>query len=182
MAEFEVSAMNLAAMVRALQPGGLLEPVRAQLKPATAAAIDNPHGSRWHPGDVAVDLWETIVRVHGPERLEAMNLKLTADSFGPVVRPLVMVALALGGRSPATVFSRLGDASKVATRGVEVTWEPDGPSAGRVSFAYGREMPPVVVEYGWRGVMRFGEELTGKIFAFRFEPQSDRRFVFHVSW
>ncbi|MEW6433633.1 MAG: hypothetical protein AB1730_19165 [Myxococcota bacterium] len=183
MPAFEVSAMNLSALTRALEARGLLDRVKAAVKPETRAALDDPMSARWHPGAVAVDTWQAIVDAEGPAQLEALNLKVTAESFGPVVRPLVKVALALGGSSPATVFARLNDAIKVATRGVTVTWTPSGAQAGQVAFEYPCAMPPVVVEHGWRGVMRFGEELTGKTLRFeRFEVASDRRFVFHVAW
>lgn len=183
MPAFEVSAMNLSSLARALEARGLLDGVKAAVKPETRAALDDPMSSRWHAGAVAVDAWQAIVDAEGPAQLEALNLKVTAESFGPVVRPLVKVALALGGSSPATVFGRLNDAIKVATRGVTVTWTPSGAQAGQVAFEYPCAMPPVVVEHGWRGVMRFGEELTGKTFRFeRFEAASDRRFVFHVAW
>lgn len=183
MDDFEVSAMNLAGLAKALTARGLIDRVKAEVQPATRAALENPMSARWHPGAVAVDAWEAIIKVDSPAQLEALNLKLTAESFGPIVRPLVKVALALGGSSPANVFARLNDAIRVATRGVTVTWTASSPTSGQVAFEYGRAMPPVVVEHGWRGVMRFGEELTGKTFRFeRFEAASDRRFVFHVSW
>lgn len=183
MDDFEVSAMNLSGLVKALTSRGLIEKVKAEVRPETLAALENPMSARWHPGALAVDVWNAVIKVDGPQQYEALNLKLTSESFGPVVRPLIKVALALGGSSPATIFSRLNDAIKVATRGVTVSWAPSGPTAGQVTFEYPCAVPPPVVEHGWRGVMRFGEELTGKTFRFeRFEIASDRRFVFHVAW
>lgn len=183
MGDFEVSSMNLSSLVRALTARGLLEKVLAEVKPETKAALDNPLLQKWHPGAVAVDAWQAIVTVAGAAQLEALNLKVTSESFGPVVRPLVKVALALGGSSPATFFSRFADGLKVATRGVTATWTATGRQSGQVAFEYPCPVPPVVVEYGWRGVMRFGEELTGKTIRFeRFEVASDRRFVFHLAW
>lgn len=183
MADFEVSAMNLGGLVKALKARGLFERVKAEVRPETRAVLEDPMSARWHPSPVALDAWNAVIKVDGPSQYEALNLKLTAESFGPVVRPLLKVALALGGSSPATIFGRLNDAIKVATRGVTVTWTPSGPAAGQVAFEYPCPVPPPVVEFGWRGVMRFGEELTGKTLRFeRFEAVSDRRFVFHVAW
>jgi len=180
---FEVSAMNLSSLVRALQVRGLLEKVLEVVQPETRAVLSNPMQAKWHPGAYAVDTWLAVIKVGGPAQLEALNLKVTAESFGPIVRPLVKVALALGGSSPATVFSQLNNAVKVATRGVTISWTPESKTSGQVAFNYPQSVPPEVVEHGWRGVMRFTEELTGKTLRFeRFEVVDEWSFVFYVAW
>lgn len=182
--DFEVSATNLAGLMKALEADGSAAKVLSLVSAPTQAILKMPHAQRWHPGAVAVEAWSAIIDAFGAPRLEQLNLLITRQSFGPIVRPLVKVALALGGNSPATVLARLDDAIKVATRNVKVTWVAGGPTAGTVSFEYPRAMPrPDVVEYGWRGAMRFGEELTGKPIRFgAFQCDSDRRFTFPVSW
>lgn len=182
--DFEVSATNLAGLVKALEADGSAAKVMARLSAPTQAILKMPHAQRWHPGVVAVETWSAIIDSLGAPKLEQLNLMLTRQSFGPIVRPLVKVALALGGNSPATVLARLDDAIKVATRNVHVTWTAAGPRNGTVTFEYPRAMPRSdVVEYGWRGAMRFGEELTGKALQFGpFQCESDRRFTFPVSW
>ncbi|MER2561072.1 MAG: hypothetical protein ABTQ32_10150, partial [Myxococcaceae bacterium] len=103
--DFEVSAMNLAALVKALQADGSAAKVLGRVAPQTRAVLEMPHGQRWHPGVIAVETWGAIIDTSGGPKLEALNLALTRQSFGPIIRPLVKVALALGGSSPATVLA-----------------------------------------------------------------------------
>jgi hypothetical protein len=133
---------------------------------------------------VAVETWSATIDVFGGPRFEALNLALTRQSFGPIVTPLLRVTLALGGSSPASVLSRLNDAIKVATRNVTVTWKASSSQSGAVTFEYPLSLPRSdFVEFGWRGAMRFGDELTGKRLVFgAFVADSDRRFTFPVSW
>lgn len=182
--DFEVSATNLGGLAKALTAQGLLEKLAPRLAPATLEILRRPHERRWHPGAVALETWGAIIDVAGAPAFEALNLKLTRDSFGPIVKPLLKVVLALGGSSPATVLSRLDDTIMVATKGVKVTWTPSGKDSGTVIFEYPCPMPRQdVVEFGWRGAMRFGEELTGKPLVFApVERRSDRAFAFPVRW
>jgi hypothetical protein len=133
---------------------------------------------------VGVEVWGAIIDAFGAPKLEELNLLLTQQSFSRIVRPFVKVALALGGNSPATILAQLDDAIKVATRHVRVVWVAAGPQGGAVTFEYPRPMlRSDVVEYGWRGVMRFGGELTGKPLRFGpFQRESAQRFTFPVSW
>lgn len=176
--------MNLAALVKALQADGSAAKVLERVSAPTRAVLQMPHGQRWHPGAIAVETWGAIIDTSGAPKLEALNLALTRQSFGPIIRPLVKVALALGGSSPATVLARLDDAIKVATRNVHATWKSDDAQSGSITFEYPRAMTRTdVVEFGWRGAMRFGEELTGKPLQFgSFQILSDRRFTFPVRW
>lgn len=180
---FEVSGINLSALAKVLQAEGLYAQVAAEVAPETRLVLERPLLSTWHPGRHGEALWAAVIKVGGPAKLEELNLKLTRQSFGPVVRPLVKVALALTGSSPATLFSRLNEAVKVATRGLNVTWAPRSASAGDLTFEYPGPIDRAVVEHGWRGVIRFGEELISQSVRFDgFEALSDRRFVFHISW
>lgn len=182
--DFEVSATNLAALAKALKADGSSETVLARLSAPTRAVLEMPHAVQWHPGAVAVEVWGAVIDAFGAPKLEELNLLLTRQSFGPIVRSFVKVALALRGNSPATVLSQFDEAIKVATRHVRVAWVAAGPQGGTVSFEYPRPMlRSDVVEYGWRGVMRFGGELTGKQVAFgTFQCESPQRFSFPVSW
>lgn len=180
---FDVSATTMTAIQKALREAGQYEPVRAALGAEAQRVLDEPNGTRWHPGAVANEVWAAIVQVAGPAGLEALNLRMTQKSFGPIVRPLLKVALALGGNSPATIFKRLGEALHVAMRGVQVTWAASGPSAGNLTFEYPVAMANVVVESSWRGVLRFSEELTGVPLRFDgFAADGERRFTFRLSW
>jgi hypothetical protein len=156
---FEVSAMQVAGFAKALGTLGLAEQVRARVAPSTLAALNQPYGARWHPGQVVVDVSDAIVAVGGPSALEAVTYEMTKQSFGPVVRPLLSVMLALTGNSPASLFSRLHQTVGVAMRGVEVDWAATGERGGTLSLTYPITLPPESLNT-WRGVVRFLFELA----------------------
>ncbi len=150
--------------------------------PAASAALNDPRSSRWFDGAIALDVLTTIVRVAGKEKLSDLNLRMSRDSLINIARPLVKVALAIGGHSPATLLSRLNTFAQIAQRGVSIAWAA-APSGGRLTFTYDCDMPADVVQYAWSGVIRFGDELTGKTTRVdRFEVVDARHFTFHLSW
>lgn len=179
--DFEVSAVNVAAMDKAL--GARREEVYALISEQSRAIHRAPHSARWHSGRLAVEAWVAIVKLGGKQWLEDLNYELTSRSFGPIVTPLIKIGLTLSGSSPASIFARLGDTVTVALRGVTFEWKAAGPSAGAETITYPCAMPADAVEAGWKGVFRVGSDLTGKtIRVDRFEAESDRRFRFEVSW
>lgn len=155
---FEVSAMHVAGMGKALEKVGQLAAVLQQVSAATRAALERPYDARWHPGAVLVETSDALLALGGAPALEAMTYEMTRQSFGPVLRPLISVALALTGNDPAAIFSRVGESLKVAMRGVDVTWEP-AERSGMLSLTYPVPLPPDSVA-SWRGVVRFLFELA----------------------
>lgn len=181
--DFELSAMNLSAMDKALKAAGRREEVYALLSPEARASFEDPHSARWHPGRFAVEAWMAIIKLSGMPWLEELNYQLTRQSFGPVVGPLVKIGLTLSGSSPASIFSRLGDLVSLALRGPVFEWKAAGPQGGAETISYPCAVPADAVEAGWRGIFRVGGEMTGKtIRVEKFEAESDRRFRFEVSW
>lgn len=162
--------MHVAGFVAAARELGLLEKAEPQLTAETRAVLANPYGAKWVSMHVIQDLTAALARVHGPECLDELNLRMTRNSLGKLVLPMLRVALAITGRSPATIFSRLDDSVKVAMKGVSATWLAKGPNAGMVTLRY-PEAPPAVVHHAWRGVFRFGFEITerqGRLTAHRY--------------
>jgi hypothetical protein len=105
-----------------------------------------------------IECSEAVAAARGDDALEAMSYVMTRNSFGPVLRPLVSVALALGGGDPAALFARIGDGLKMAMRGVDVTWREDERA---LFLRYKVQLPDGVVA-SWRGVARFLFELAGR--------------------
>lgn len=181
--DFELSGTNLSAFHKALGTTGKLDAVVALLSPEAREAFAAPHAVRWHPGRVGVEVWRAAVTVGGPGLLEDLNHRLTRDSFGPIVGPLVRIALTLSGGSPASVFARMGDAIALALRGVRFEWAARPPNAGTITLTYPQAMPLDVVEHGWRGIIRAAGEMAGKRVAVsRFVAEEDRRFRFELGW
>ena len=70
--DFEVSAMNLAALVKALRADGSAAKVLERVSPQTRGVLEMPHGQRWHPGAIAVETWGAIIDTSGAPKLEAL--------------------------------------------------------------------------------------------------------------
>jgi hypothetical protein len=64
------------------------------------------------------------------------------ERFGPIVLPMLKSSLAASNRSPATILKKLNELVKVAMRGIEIVFQPDGTSAGILQVAYPRPVAP----------------------------------------
>jgi hypothetical protein len=156
---YEVSSVHLTAFLKTARAMGALESVLPRLSPATRAVVDRPSDAKWFSAQVIKELTEQVANVSGGELLEELNYRMTKESLGRLVLPVLKVALAITGNSPATVFARLGEVLAVAMRGVRVAWTPSGPRGGALRFTY-PEPPPMAAHHSWRGAIRFAFELA----------------------
>lgn len=159
-AKWQASAVQVSGVWKQLQRRGVEAKVLARLLPTTRAAVENPWSTRWHSGDVLIDLSQSIIDEVGVEAFMDLNYEMARDSFGGIVRPLIQVALALTGRSPATVFARIPSGVTSALQNVSVAWKSTGEKAGLLSFTYPSPIRPET-EFAWRGALRFLSELSG---------------------
>lgn len=181
MTDFTVSAMNVRGFGAALTALGHKEEVLALMPEAARAAYATPQSARWHPGQYAVEAWRATRALGGQALLDATNYRFFTDSLSPVVRPLVKVAIALSGASPATLFSRVGELVGLTMRGLEFGWAPTAARAGRFTVHYPRPVPSELL--GWRQVMRVGGEMTrATIVVDNFAAESDRQYRYDVHW
>jgi hypothetical protein len=158
--DWKSSAVYLAGLVKSIRVAGLLEPVLAKVPPETRAIADNPYGQRWHPWQHGAALATAVVEVAGPQALEDITFVMARDSFGPILTPMLKVALTLMGMSPAAVFSRVDQSIKPAVQGVTARYDSTGPTSGAVSFEY-PVVPPAYADTSWRGGLRFMFHLVG---------------------
>ena len=152
--------MQLTGLWKQVVKRSLEAKVRARLAPATLAALENPWSTRWHSGDVLSDLSCGIVDELGREAFADLNYDMTRESFGPIIRPLITVALALTGRSAGTVLARVPSGASSALQNVNITWRETGARAGTLSFVYPTPIRPET-EFAWRGALRALSELAG---------------------
>jgi hypothetical protein len=181
---FEVTSVYLAGFRKALVDLGQLEAVSATLSPAVKALVDAPFSNRTHPGLVLQELSNGLLKVAGTAGLEAHAYKMSRDSLGKIMLPAFKVALALTGRTPATVLARVPQSVQQALRGVVAEWLPAGSTTGTLRVTY-PEAVPREAEFGWRGTLRFLFELVEGVPATisRVEQlQGGAVLVFHVSW
>lgn len=180
--EWEANAVQLAGLVRQARARGLLEPALLRCSEATRAAVTQPHAARWHPGAVLVEFSEALIAVSDASTFESVNYEMSRDSFGPILRPMVQVAMTLTGRSPATILSRMPAAIASAVRNVTCTWTPEGPRGGVLAFVYPSDISANAA-HAWRGAIRFVAELAGaSIEVKKLEHLAQRTLRFTLGW
>lgn len=153
--------MQLAGIAKQARARGIIDRALARCTPETRTAIENPYSTRWHPGAVLADFSEGLLAVSDAATFEAINFDMAKASFGPILRPMVQVALAITGQSPATILARVPASIEPGVRNVTCTWEPEGKTGGALSFGYPADISPNS-EFAWRGVIRFIAELSGQ--------------------
>lgn len=179
--DFMVSAMNVRGFGNALAAVRRKDEVLARMPAESRAAYLAPQSARWHPGQYAIDVWAATRAAGGQALLDDTNYRFFTDSLSPIVRPVVKVALALSGASPATLFAKVGDIVHMAMRGLEFGWTPSGPKAGAFTVHYPRPVPAELL--GWRQVMRVGSDMTNTtIVVDNFAAESDRQYRYDVHW
>lgn len=181
---FEVTAVYVAGFRKALKDLGLLERVEAKVRPTTKAVLDSPHSARTHDAEVLRDLSDTLHAIAGAEVFQQHAYLMARDTLGKILIPMFKVALALTGRTPATLLARVPDSVHQALRGVKASWQPDGPSAGVLRVDYPEPVTPVAAD-GWRGTLKFlFELLEGKpAHVEQIDLTNDlRTIVIHVRW
>ena len=181
---FEVTAVYVSGFKKALQDLGLLEQVVAKVRPETKDVLDAPFSARTHDADVLRDLSDVLHALAGVETFQKHSYLMARDSLGKILTPMFKVALALTGRSPATLLSRVPDSVHQALRGVKATWLPDGDKAGVLRVDYPEPVTPVAAD-GWRGTLRFLFELIEGVPAriVKIETLNEvRTLAIHVQW
>ncbi|MCU0697438.1 MAG: hypothetical protein MUC96_13005 [Myxococcaceae bacterium] len=158
--DWKSSAVYLAGLVKSIRAAGLLEAVLERVPPETRAVVDNPYGQRWHPWTHGAALATAVLELAGPRALEDITFVMARDSFGPILTPMLQVALTLMGMSPASVFSRVDQSIKPAIQGVTARFDATGPTSGAVSFEY-PTVPAPFADTSWRGGLRFMFHLVG---------------------
>ncbi|MFZ5444191.1 MAG: hypothetical protein ACOZQL_29615 [Myxococcota bacterium] len=178
---WRVSSLRVSGLAQALARKGVLDEVLLHCTPETRAVFTRPHDAASHPAQALVDFNEAVVRTLGTAGLEELNFEATRDAYSKVLRPIVTVAVAITGASPASILSRVPSSVGQILPGVTATWTARGKNAGTVSIAYPGSISPTF-EHAWRGGLRFLSELAGtplRIDEFRLEGSA---FVFDLSW
>jgi hypothetical protein len=157
---YEVSSVALGSLVKAAKELEVLDKALPRLSPSARDAVAAPHRQRWWPAPILQELTAAIAETSSREALTEANYRLTKESMGPIVMPIIRVAMALTGRNPATVFARLDDAMAAAMHGVAISWRSTGPNGGSLTFRYPEKVPRITHD-AWEGVFRFAFELTG---------------------
>ena len=181
-ADWQASSVQVAGLLKQVKARGLDAKVLARCTPATRLVFENPYSARWHSGEALVDFSEATVAVAGPAEFEALNFDMAHASFGPILKPMVQVALAITGRSPATVLGRMPASIEQALRNVKCVWTSSDKNGGTLSFTYPCPIQPDT-EHAWRGALRFVAELSGQpVRVDTCELRDGNSLHFKVSW
>jgi hypothetical protein len=158
---YEVSSVMVAGFLKAARELGVLDAALPLVTPPYRAIIDAPHRKSWVPGELIMELNTAIAKTSAPERVADVNYVMSKDSISRIVMPLLKVTMALFGRNPAAIFSKLYDVSTTSIRGVGIDWQLVGTSGGAYVIRYPIAVP-AVTHHAWEGVFRFGFELAGR--------------------
>lgn len=178
---WEASAVQLNGLLKQAQTRGVAEAVLARCSPATQAVFANPHASRWHPGPALAEFSEALMEVSGPATLETINYEMSRAAFGPILRPMLQVTLALTGRTPATLLARMPMSIAQAVRGVGCEWSSLNATSGVLAFQYPGGISRNA-EHSWRGALRFVGELAGATLRIERVEHIGGRLAFTVAW
>ena len=180
--DYDVSSAYLDAVLRALGSKSL-PAVREVLNPESIAVVENAWSDAWHPAIHLEALGEAVVKVLGAEAFENLAYRAMKDRFGAIVMPMIKKSLETTKRSPAAILVNLPGLVEIGIRGLDITWEAKGPSAGLLEIRYPR---PVAahVDHSWRGVLRFVFEMTqatGRVEQF-VHSETGTTFQYRIVW
>lgn len=157
MADYEFSSAYVDSIVRGLKRSPKFAELDAKLSMGAATLVRNPFSAQWQPAKAFEELGATAVEVLGADAFEALTLSALEERFGPIVLPMIKSTLA--SKSPAPVLKKLGELIKVAVRGVDIQFQPDGEQGGVLQVSYPRAVAPHIIA-SWVGVIRFVFKVT----------------------
>lgn len=180
-AVYEVSSVHLVGFLKTARAMGVLDAALPRLSAKARAVVEHPHDARWFPASVIQELTEQVAATSSGEVLAELNYRMTKDALGRLILPLLKVALAIAGKSPSTIFTRLDQLASVAMKGLRVSWTAKGAQAGTLRFEY-PVPPPTVAHHSWGGAFRFGFELAGAQGVVDSHAYDGNTLLMNVSW
>lgn len=180
---FEISALNVNGTKKALQKHGLLTEVLARLTPEARAVFEAPYSAKWHDAKALLAVWQAVKELRGVEQVTALNHEIIRDSIGPVLTPVLKLATALSGATPATLLSRLDQLASAASRGSTHVWKAESPTRGTLRITYPAPEPLELIGPIWKGILRVTGDLIGKPAVIeQVTEEGGNTFVFVISW
>jgi hypothetical protein len=152
----------LRITVEFLKERGCLTLVRQRVSPSTAALIDKPpFPFAWIPA-AALDEMETVLAaVAGKQACADLGAVAARKLGGSVIAPVLRMATALFGNTPAAVFQNLERFYSMVLKGMRFQYQALGDREGLVrALAEGPNVPPALFEVT-RGNLGYVFELCG---------------------
>jgi len=154
------SAFRVA--VEFLDQRGCATQVKQRVSAATAELIDKPpFPFAWMPAAAMDELESALSMVAGRQACVDLGMTAGRKLGGSVVQPVLKMATALFGNTPATVFQNLERFYSIVLKGMRFEYEATGPKSGIVrARADGPDVPAALFDVT-RGNLSYVFELCG---------------------
>jgi hypothetical protein len=160
MADYVLSSTWVRGFVKVLRHEGRYDELLARAAPAVQVAMAEPGRELWWPREVGQG-FVALIGTFPNAFAEKVGALVVRQSVAPIIMPLVKVVLAVSGKDPRTLLSRMPQLVNSSLRGVEVSFVSEGPGSGRLSLRY-----PFRVEeptaYLWRGTVSYVLDMTDR--------------------
>ena len=178
---------QIAVYVEKLRAWGELDRVLPRVDSATRALMEHPPAaSEWLPLRHNVDLFVAVDAILGPGRARALAYEAARDGLTVHLRPIVGLALAAFGASPATLFAHAETFLRFSIRGQKLTYESWNATSGALEIRVLGLQPPLPFFEAWAGIAAHAIELCGTpaaVSVAHIEPRSeDQVGTLHVAW
>jgi Protein of unknown function (DUF2378) len=154
------SAFRVA--VEFIDQRGCADQVRKRVSPSTADLIDKPpFPFAWISASAMDELESALSMVAGREACVDLGMTAGRKLGGTVVQPVLKMATALFGNTPATVFQNLERFYSMVLKGMTFEYQASGPKSGVVrARAEGPHVPAALFDVT-RGNLTYVFELCG---------------------
>jgi hypothetical protein len=154
------SAFRVA--VEFVQQRGYGALVKQKVSPATAELIDKPpFPFAWMPATPMDELETALCAVGGRDACVDLGITAGRKLGGSVIQPVLKMATALFGNTPATVFQNLERFYSMVLKGMKFEYEAHGDREGTVRARVEGAAPPSALFDVTRGNLTYVFELCG---------------------
>jgi hypothetical protein len=147
--------------VQELRRSGRLAEVRAAASERLVPLLDQPREApKWMDGLAFDELNAVVYGLRGREGLRELLQQVMKSGLAKVLEPIIQLALAVFGGTPAAILSRADSLLAVNSRGVRMKWMTSTFTSGIVQVSCGEVIPPISW-IAWEGIFIHVVELAG---------------------
>ncbi|MER2560300.1 MAG: hypothetical protein ABTQ32_06270 [Myxococcaceae bacterium] len=157
MNDYEFASAYVESIVRGLRRTGHQDEILSKVSVPAQTLWKDPFGETWQPAKLLEEIGEVAVAIMGEQAFDNLTYGAMKERFGPIVLPMIKSSLAK--QNPGAVLRKLNDLVKVAIRGAEIMFQPEGTTGGILQVSYPRPVAAHVVK-SWLGVLRFVFEVS----------------------
>jgi len=150
-----VAGAIIQGYLKTIDRMGLREEVRERVSDRTRAVMDKPPlVVSTVGGSILDDMMVAVAAVRGIDTVREVASKSMIDTLGVVLKKLLTNTLKLFGRSPKSIFERVGTLSAAMIRGLEFRYQPLDDTSGVIHIDF---PAPVSEAYqaAWEGTLEY---------------------------